>query len=382
MSNAIAINLRRFRKVRHLTQKSLADAAGISRVAYRNIETGVAMPRSGTLEALAGALKVDVFELAAEIPQAKTLRFRANKTLTAHERAERDQLVIETMNWLVDFNELEGLLNEPIAAVVPKKGFAVGGIAADAEEIRRTAFKVECQGCLPDICDILEKGGIKVRTLRSGMSRLFGFCVGAADGGPAIIVNTSDGIPVERRIFTAAHELGHLMLHGDSFDPAKVVEDARQEKEADLFASHFLMPGELFDGEWSRNRGLHWVDRVMKTKRTFRVSWMTVLYRLCEKGDADRSKIFRQFQAAYKQRMGRDISFKAEPESIGVPAAATRSNQEPERLTDFDFCEDRFERLVRKALESDAISVSRAAEMLGKSVVDVRAMLLDWKEHQ
>ena len=172
------------------------------------------------------------------------------------------------------------------------------------------------------------------------------------------------------------------MLHRDSFDSNVVEENAAQEKEADLFASHFLMPNDQFNEEWSRSRSLHWVDRVLKTKRAFRVSWMTVLYRLCDNGVADKSKIFWQFAAAYRQWTGRELSFKAEPEAAGVPAAATQPSQEPARLTEFDFREDRFERLVRQALEADEIGVSRAAEMLGRSVMDVRAMLLDWKEHQ
>jgi len=45
-------------------------------------------------------------------------------------------------------------------------------------------------------------------------------------------------------------------------------------------------------------------------------------------------------------------------------------------------CEERFERLVRQALEADEISVSRAAEMLGKSVAEVRDLLLDWEAHK
>ncbi|MFZ4395961.1 MAG: helix-turn-helix domain-containing protein [Kiritimatiellia bacterium] len=382
MSNAMPANLRRLRKLRRLTQEALADAAGISRVAYRSIETGVATPRSGTVEALARALGSDVFALVASAPRAKMVRFRANKVLTAQERADREQLVIETMNWLVDFNELEKRLGERIPAVLPKKSPASIDVAKHAEDVRRKTFKVECRGCLPDVCDVLEQGGVKVRTAKFGMDGLFGFCIGVEDGGPAIAVNVDDGIPVERMIFTAAHELGHLVLHQDSFDPCVEKEDAKQEKEATVFASHFLMPDDQFQEEWSNNRGLHWVDRILKTKRTFRVSWMTVLYRLRDNGDADINTLFKQFQSEYERKTGQELSFVKEPDFTNAPASALRKSQEPARLTEFDFCEDRFERLVRQALEADEISVSRAAEMLGKSVAEVRDLLLDWEAHK
>lgn len=47
----------------------------------------------------------------------------------------------------------------------------------------------------------------------------FGLSIGPADGGPAVVVNVWDGISVERWIFTAAHELGHLVLHLRSREP-------------------------------------------------------------------------------------------------------------------------------------------------------------------
>jgi len=128
--------------------------------------------------------------------------------------------------------------------------------------------------------------------------------------------------------------------------------------------------------------GLHWVDRILKTKRTFRVSWMTVLYRLRDNGDADINTLFKQFQSEYERKTGQELSFVKEPDSTNAPASALRKSQEPARLTEFDFCEDRFERLVRQALEADEISVSRTAEMLGKSVAEVRDLLLDWEAHK
>jgi Zn-dependent peptidase ImmA (M78 family)/transcriptional regulator with XRE-family HTH domain len=381
MVNAISINMRRMRALRKLTQDAAAKKAGISRVAYRSIETGKAEPRVATLDAIANALDTDVFALVAATREPKTLRFRSRKTLTAQERAERGQLIVDTLDWISDFNELESLLKDrpaPRAQPVARKP---DNLARFAETVRRDNFGIACEDCVPNVCDVLEQGGVKTRIIESRINGLFGFSVGAPDGGPAVAVNTAKTIPVERQIFTAAHELGHILLHQDSFDPGVEKEDARQEAEADLFSAHFLMPQESFKAEWDRNMGLHWVDRVLKTKRTFHVSWMTVLYRLCEVGLADKQKIFRQFTTAFERRTGSKLNYKREPDP-SVPASASRPAEEPVRLNKYDFYEDRFARLVRQALIKNEISVSRAAEMLGVSIVETRELLAEWEAHR
>lgn len=52
------------------------------------------------------------------------------------------------------------------------------------------------------------------------------------------ILNVSVHAPPDRRRFTMAHELGHLVLHRDSYN------DTSGEKEANRFAAEFLMPAD------------------------------------------------------------------------------------------------------------------------------------------
>lgn len=74
------------------------------------------------------------------------------------------------------------------------------------------------------------------------------------------------------------------MLHAGDYDPRVTVEDREHEREADLFAAHFLMPMASFQKEWAQSSGLGLYDRVLKLKRIYRVSYLTVLYRLDEMG--------------------------------------------------------------------------------------------------
>ncbi|HEX4961702.1 MAG TPA: ImmA/IrrE family metallo-endopeptidase, partial [Thermoanaerobaculia bacterium] len=233
-----------------------------------------------------------------------------------------------------------------------------------------------------DVCGLLEANGIKVLPLRIASDAFFGLSVAAEDGGPAVVVNTWDRISVERWIFTAAHELGHLVLHLDDYSLENKEEEERHEKEANLFAAHFLMPQSVFEKEWEETYGLAFVDRVLKVKRMFRVSYRTVLYRLGETGRFG-TGVWRSFQAEYQRRHGRTLLKDDEPEALAADAfratfpESSRAG-EPEDLSPADFMEDRLLRLVRRAVESEAITLARGAEILALSLQDMRQLSASW----
>ena len=104
-----------------------------------------------------------------------------------------------------------------------------------------------------------------------------------------MVVNVWEKLPVERRIFSAAHELGHLVLHQNSLDMDQTEEDKAEEAEANSFADHFLMPNEGFIKDWNEAAGLSMVDRVFKIKRLYSVSYKAVLHRLIALGAADKT---------------------------------------------------------------------------------------------
>ncbi len=146
-----------------------------------------------------------------------------------------------------------------------------------------------------DICSLLESCGIKILALPYSSDAFNGLSVGSEDNGPAIIINTWERISIERQIFSTAHELGHLLMHFSQYSGDVTAEDKEQEKEADLFAGHFLMPEKGFDLAWIESSGMSFVDRVMKIKTILRVSYTTVLYRLTQKGVVDNT-IWVRFQ--------------------------------------------------------------------------------------
>ena len=378
--NPIVLNLRRLRTAKAFTQGSLADQAGISRAAYRKIEIGKSEPRVGTLQAIAGALGVGIQELVAPARELKAVRFRSLKRLRS-----REQILVDVGRWLTDFNEVEGFLGEKVESRIKGISFR-GGSPADfpvqAAAKVRELFGIGPNDLIRDICGLLEAHGIKVGFVPIASDDFFGLSIAPSDGGPAIVVNTWDRISVERWIFTAAHELGYLILHLSDYDVAQTEEAKEHEKQANAFAAAFLMPVVPFRKEWDETYGLPLVDRVLKVKRIFRVSYRTVLHRLAALKTVH-GNVWARFQADYQRQYGRTLLRDAEPAALAQDAfrASFPENLlagEPEHLSRVDFPGGRLSRLVRKAIEDEKISLSRGAEILRKSLQEMRDLAASW----
>lgn len=376
----ISNNLRRLRKDKRLSQDKIAEIAGISRITYRNIEVGSSTPKVSTLQNLASALDVKLIDLLTPAKVLKHVRYRTLKRMNS-----RESVLIEVGKWLDDYNYLEEILDqkEPYKFSGFQDSFPddlTGVVRAKyASQEARKCLGLNESGSIRDIAGLIEDNGIKLYPLKLVSDGLFGLSVSEFEGGPAIIVNVWERISVERWIFSAAHELGHLWLHLDSYDVNQSGEDRSQENEANVFASYFLMPEESFVSEWQETAGLDLVERVFKIKSIFNVSYRTVLYRISESVGND---IWRRFNAAYAKKFGyslkgSDEPMALDPSSFHCDPEVLRAN-EPEAISHRHFVEDRLSRLVRLAVEEEKISLSRGAEILGYNLVKMREIASSW----
>ena len=376
----ISNNLRRLRKDKQLSQDKIAEIAGISRIAYRNIEVGSSVPKVSTLQGLASALDIKLVDLLTPAKVLKHVRYRSLKRMNS-----RDSILIEVGKWLDDYNYLEGILEQKelfkFAGFQDQLSDELTGAARAkyAARLARKSLGLNGSDSIRDIAGLIEDNGIKLYPLKLVSDGFFGLSVSEFDGGPAIIVNVWERISVERWIFNAAHELGHLLLHLDSYDVDQSGEDRSQENEANVFASYFLMPEESFTSEWQETSGLDLVDRVLKLKSIFNVSYRTVLYRISESVGND---IWRRFNAAYAMKFGH--SLKGSDEPLALDSSSFHSNpevlraNEPEAISHRHFVEDRLSRLVRLAVEAEKISLGRGAEILGYDLVNMREIVSSW----
>lgn len=376
-------NLRLVRLAMGLTQDGLAKAAGISRLTYQKIESGESIPKVSTLQSIAQALGVEIQDLLVPVEIPSKIRFRAFKRLNT-----REAIILDVAKWLRDYNDLEkrlGREDEP-PYLLDSLAEELRGRNPGRERAVYAAGRARAeQGIgeeepIRDICGLLESAGIKVYPKTVATDAFFGLSIGPGDGGPAIVVNTWDRISVERWIFTAVHELGHLLMHRETFDVNRTEEEKAEEEEANIFAGYFLMPEPIFRREWEEAGGWPLLDRVMKLKRIFHVSYRTVLYRLQD----EIPDIWKKFQIEHRDRYGKTLNRKEEPD----PLAADRywaSFPEPHRAHEPDnisskqyFVPDRLAKLVRAAIEDKKITLSRGAEILRIDLAMMRSWAASW----
>jgi hypothetical protein len=93
---------------------------------------------------------------------------------------------------------------------------------------------------------------------------------------PIVVLTPDRANDVYRHRFTAAHELGHLLLHSDAAPG-----DVLQEKEADAFAAEFLTPGEMIRPELPPRMDLKALEQLGKK---WGVSVDSLVYRCREVG--------------------------------------------------------------------------------------------------
>jgi Zn-dependent peptidase ImmA (M78 family) len=97
-----------------------------------------------------------------------------------------------------------------------------------------------------------------------------------------LVVNSSQSIG--RQNFTVAHELGHIYLHNtESLVEISGDESSTKEREADTFASMFLMPVNDVSSMIQTNGGIEFdAVEVMEISQMFRMSYKATLKRLTE----------------------------------------------------------------------------------------------------
>ena len=375
-ARCIPANLARLRLDRSLTQGDLAAKAGLARASVGRIERGGVTPRTGTLETLAKALGVTLGDLVLPVRPLRTVRFRARARMHG-----REQVLAEVSKWLDGYLLLESRLDDS-----PEFGFRPARRLDPAARPRavagaaRRAVGLPPDAPIPDLCRLLEENGVKVLPLKTRRDSFFGLSVGPEDGGPAVVVNTWERISVEHWIFTAAHELGHLLLHPDEYrEPmADLPTSQAAEREADAFAGEFLMPESAFAPAWEASRGDPFLSRVLKLKRVFRVSYQTVLHRLTATKRAS-GEAWAAFRAQYRERYGGTLGKADEPFPITESGARKwRRADEPDGLSSNDFGGNRLSRLVRRALDEEVITMGRAAEIMGLRRTAMREWMRGW----
>ncbi len=205
----IASNLTRLRSARGLSQTELARKSGISRVALGKIERAECIPRADTLcsvgqrvgRACPRACYASFDSEIGSFPRAQagagprgyfggSCRLASRLCLAGKGTRRRKELQTSEL----------------------KRHLGLAWCIGKRQKEREQMLGLKAQDPILDICELFENNGIRVRLLNRATDAFFGLSVGPEESGPAVVVNAWERISVERWIFTAAHELGHLLF--------------------------------------------------------------------------------------------------------------------------------------------------------------------------
>ncbi|MEU1313398.1 XRE family transcriptional regulator [Streptomyces cinnamoneus] len=286
------------RRLAEMTKKDVAASLGVTPAAVGQYETGVSKPRPDLIPRLAETFGVPAAFFLVGRPANRLDASMAHfRSLRSTPKSQRERaLAFAEQVWELTY-ALEQRVQLPL---VDLPGFVGGEVhpgaelptdpAAAARELRRHWGLGN--GPVTHLVRRMESHGIVVVTPPEGdpsAATVDAFSTRAAR--PLVILTANRSDDVYRHRFTAAHELGHLVLHGDATG------DSRQEKEADAFAAEFLTPQASILPLLPKRMDF---ARLAELRQVWGVSIHSLVYRCRELGlvsDATTSRAYQRLRA-------------------------------------------------------------------------------------
>ncbi|WP_083874042.1 ImmA/IrrE family metallo-endopeptidase [Nocardia paucivorans] len=302
-----AARLTQARQLAGMTKAALAAAVRVSAAAVSQWEAHTSLPRPDHLQRLADILDVPVEFFARGRPHARldasTAHFRSLRSTRSSQRARAIAFVEQV--WELTYAlekrvrfpavDLPGFCSEepltepadspvePVqAAQALRKRWGLGD--GPVPHLIRT---MEMHGI---VTTMVAFAGAETPTINAfSTSRL---------PRPLVVITPDRGDDVYWHRFTAAHELGHLILHRDAAPG-----DPRQEQEADAFAAEFLTPAHRLAPRLSTRVDFGILESL---GREWGVSVKSLIYRACELGvlsEAGARRAYQRLHHLYEQRI-------------------------------------------------------------------------------
>ncbi|MBS0659974.1 MAG: ImmA/IrrE family metallo-endopeptidase [Verrucomicrobia bacterium] len=334
------------RRMRGLSLRGLADLVqpSLSHNALHKYEQGAMLPDSGVLLSLCRALgqKPDFFLRPPTVALGE-VEFRKRRSLGVR---QIESLREHANDFFERYVEIETLLGLPHAFSNPLAGFEIHeeGDVEQAANRLRDAWKLG-RGPLPSVVALLEEQGLLIYETAASAS-CDGFA-GHAGERPVIVLRRD--VPLDRKRLTALHELGHLLLvFHDGLFAAKDCE-----RLCSRFASAVLMPQEEFEQAFGGHRTRLSKEELVAIKERYGISCQAVMARAHQLGLVSAST-YRGFCIRWN--------------TWGFRATEPGAYQGDESAR-------RFEALVYRAFAEEAISASKAANLLGRPLAELEAGL-------
>jgi Zn-dependent peptidase ImmA (M78 family)/DNA-binding XRE family transcriptional regulator len=341
----IGERIKRAREAAGLNQRELAAMAGITAMAISKYEREESTPSSGVLLALSKALglRTEYFFRHTEVALSNVNYREHDKIPQKEEKKVLADVLEQVERWV----KLEQFLPTPWSTpfVLPdglpeqiQSYDDIEGIAV----IVRQAWNLGLNP-IPDFIDMLESKGIKVFITRFDEHKHFDGLAAQVNNSPVIVVGKH--WPGDRQRFTLAHELGHLVLK-DRFS-----KKLDEEVACNRFAGVFLVPSENVFNALGKKRTWLEPQELLLLKLDWGLSMGGWVHRANDLGILSNGHM--QETWSYFRKRG----WKEKEPGPQYPQDKTYL----------------FTQLVYRALAEDIIGESKAAELLGMSLMKLHA---------
>lgn len=319
----------------------------VSHTAINKYEKGTLIPDGKALIALSKALDVNTdFFLRPITLKISQIEFRKRSKLLVKDINSIKETVMDTVERYV---ELESFLNLNDPFVNPISDLAIA-TAFDVELAVEQLLDVWDIGtnAIPNVIELLEDKEIKVIELDA--SDQFDGLSGWANGIiPVIVINKN--FSVERKRFTALHELGHLLLNCHDELGKKEIE-----KMCHRFAGAVLLPKSAIFSELGEKRNAVSINELIFIKESYGISIQAIMARAKDLGIISNDHYVR-----FRMRVNQNVNLKKE---IGY--GNFKSSEQSTR----------FKQLLYRAASEEIITFSKAASLANLKLAEFRDELM------
>ncbi len=339
----------RIRSARMLAGLSLRELSHslegiVSHNAIAKYENGEMMPDAKVLNALSRVLGVDTgYFLRPQTVEISHIEFRKKSSLSQKKVNSIKEQIRDNIERYI---ELESFLNIPGSFRNPIKDLVIRK-PEDVETAVERLLHVWDLGsnCLPNVVEMLEDKEVKVVEIDED-DQFDGLSGWANETIPVIVINKN--FSVERKRFTALHELGHLLLNTkeSAFSPKET------EKICHRFAGAMLLPKATLVAELGVKRNSVSINELVSIKESYGISIQAIMARAKDLAiiREDRYISFRMWVGQSENRK-KEIGF-------GEYRGSEHSS--------------RFRQLLYRATAEEIISMSKAASLCNIKLAEFR----------
>jgi Zn-dependent peptidase ImmA (M78 family)/transcriptional regulator with XRE-family HTH domain len=355
MENKFAAKLKELRERHRLSLQELADQVGVAKQSIHKFENGIVSPSSETLLKISDALNVS-YSFFYENPVSFNLTLQNIKFREKHkinnEQLE-NEIKEEVCKYLSKFMELSAILNEDLEFENPLAGFEIT-TDKDIEKAAKLIRKKWKIGNAPitDVVETLENKGVFIVEIKR-LEDFTGLSGMVNEEVPIIVLNEYFN-SVERKRFTALHELGHIVL-----DFTDEISDNKLERYCDMFAGAVLLVDDVLHAELGKNRTVITLAELKRIKELYGISIQAIIMRASTTGFID-NKTSTEWWQSYTEWNTNDS-----PSDFGTYRSFERVQ--------------RFSKMLVRGVAEKRLSMSKAAELIDKKVDVLRRELDELK---